>query len=83
MIIKIDISNALNTACRVLTLDVLSGYASRDYSCGLKQKEVIQSACAPVSNMFGYFHAMRTCLAELRYFDWDGQVHLAKGKTSG
>jgi hypothetical protein len=26
---------------------------------------------------------MRTCHAKLRYFDWDGQVHLAKGKTGG
>ena len=24
---------------------------------------------------------MRTCQAKLRYFDWDGQLHLAKGKT--
>ncbi len=43
MIIKIDISNASNTTCRALTLDVLSGYASRDYAYGLKQKEVIES----------------------------------------
>jgi hypothetical protein len=33
--------------------------------------------------MFGYFKAMRACHAKLRYFDWDGQVHLAKGKTGG
>jgi hypothetical protein len=33
--------------------------------------------------LFGYFKAMRTCNAKLRYFDWDGQVHLAKGKTGG
>ena len=26
---------------------------------------------------------MRTCYAKLRYFDWDGQVHLAKSKTGG
>ncbi len=26
---------------------------------------------------------MHTCHAKLRYFDWDGQVHLAKGKTGG
>jgi hypothetical protein len=26
---------------------------------------------------------MRTCHAKLRFFDWDGQVHLAKGKTGG
>jgi hypothetical protein len=37
VIIKIDMSNAFNTTCRALTLDVLSGRASRDYACGLKQ----------------------------------------------
>jgi hypothetical protein len=26
---------------------------------------------------------MRTCRASLRYFDWHGQLHLAKGKTGG
>jgi hypothetical protein len=26
---------------------------------------------------------MRTCNSKLRYFDWDRQVHLAKGKTGG
>ena len=25
----------------------------------------------------------RRCEAKLRYFDWDGQVHIAKGKTGG
>ena len=25
----------------------------------------------------------RVCHAKLRYFDWDGQVHSAKGKTGG
>jgi hypothetical protein len=24
---------------------------------------------------------MHACLSKLRYFDWDGQVHLVKGKT--
>jgi hypothetical protein len=35
------------------------------------------------ANLFGYFKTMRTCRAKLRYFDWDGQVHLVKGKTGG
>ena len=26
---------------------------------------------------------MRSCHNKLRYFDWDGQVHLAKGKIDG
>ncbi len=30
-----------------------------------------------------FLKAMRTCEAKLRYFDWDGQVHIAKGKTGG
>ena len=51
VIIKIDISKAFNTACRALTVYVLSGYASRDYACGLKHKDVIEWTCAPLSNM--------------------------------
>ena len=41
VIIKVDISNTFNTTCRALTLDVLSGRASRDYACGLKHGEAI------------------------------------------
>jgi hypothetical protein len=26
---------------------------------------------------------MRSCETKLRYFDWDGQVHIVKGKTGG
>jgi hypothetical protein len=37
VIIKIDISNAFNTTCRALTLDVLSGRVSRDHACVLKE----------------------------------------------
>ena len=36
VIIKIDISNAFNTTNRALTLDVISGRASRDYACDFK-----------------------------------------------
>jgi hypothetical protein len=81
-IIKIDISNAFNTTFRALTLDVLNGRASRDYACGLKKGDVIPT-CENLSNLFGYFKAMCSCHAKLRYFDWDEQVHLAKGKTGG
>ena len=48
VMIKIVISNVFNTECRDLTLDVLSGYVSRDYACGLKHKDVIESTT------FGY-----------------------------
>ena len=64
------------------TLDVLSGRASRDYACGLEKGDAIPT-CENLSNLFGYFKAMRTCHAKLRDFDWDGQVHLAKDKTDG
>ncbi len=36
---EIDISNSLNTVCCALTLDVISGYASGDFACGLKHKK--------------------------------------------
>ena len=80
MTIQIDVSNAFNSTNRGLTLDVLNGRALRDYACGLKTGDVIPT-CDTLSNLFGYFKAMRTCEAKLRYFDWDGQVHIAKGKT--
>ena len=67
---------------RALTLDMISGRASRDYACGIKEGDVIPTVNT-LSNLFGYFKAMRTCHSKLRYFDWDGQVHLAKGKTGG
>jgi hypothetical protein len=44
VIIKIDISNAFNTTCRALTLDVLSGRASRDYARGLKRGDAINTS---------------------------------------
>ncbi len=80
MIIKIDTSNAFNTTCRALTLDVLSGRASRDYTCGLKHGDAIPT-CENLPNLFGYFKAMRTCHAKLRYFDWAGS--LSEGQTGG
>ncbi len=82
VIIKIDISNAFNTTCRALTLDVLSGRASRDCRCGLKKGSGI-STCENLSNLFGYFKVMHTYHAKLRYFDLDGQVHLVKVNTGG
>jgi hypothetical protein len=57
---RFDIYNDFNTTCVALTRDVLSGYVSRDYVCDLKQIDVIDT-CVSVSNMFGYFQAMRTC----------------------
>ena len=73
VIIKIEISNAFNSLCRALTVDVLSGRVSRDYTCDIKQGNTIITS-ETLSNMFGYFQSMRTCVAKLRYFDWDRQV---------
>jgi hypothetical protein len=36
-----------------------------------------------LSNLFGYIQDIHTCHSKLRYFDWDGQVHLEKDKTGG
>jgi hypothetical protein len=82
VIIKIDVSNAFNTADRALSLDMISGRASRDYACGIKEGDVIGTVDS-LTNLFGCFKTMRTCHAKLRYFDWDGRVHLAKVKTGG
>jgi hypothetical protein len=82
VIIKIDVSNALNTADRALTLDMINGRDSRDYACDIKEGDVIPTF-KTLSNLFGYLKTMRTCHSKLRYFDWDGQVHLEKGKTGG
>ncbi len=83
VIIKVDISNAFNVLCRYLTLDVLSGTASRDYASGLKFGDSIETSCDTLRNMFPYFQAMRTCTSTLRYYDWFGQVHTAQSKTGG
>jgi hypothetical protein len=80
VIIKIDMSNVLNTTDRALTFDVLSGRTSRDYVCVLKKGQPIPSY-ENLANLFDYFKSILTCHTSLRYFDWDGQVHLTKGKT--
>ncbi len=82
MIIIIDVSNAFNTTDRDLTPFMISGRASRDYACGIKEGDVIGTVDS-LPNLFGYFKAIRWCHSKLRYFDWDGQVHFAKGKTGG
>ena len=64
------------------TLDCINGRASRDYACGLKRGDAIGTIDS-LTNLFGYFKAMHGCHSKLRYFDWDDQVHLAKGKTGG
>jgi hypothetical protein len=48
----------------------------------LKRGDVIPTVDT-LTNLFGYFKAMHTCPSTLRSFDWDGHVHLTKGKTGG
>ena len=83
VIIKVDISYAFNVLCRYLSLNVLSGTASRDYASGLKFGDSIATSCDTLRNMFPYFQAMRTCTPILRYYDCFGQVHTAQSKTGG
>jgi hypothetical protein len=80
MIIKIDVSNVFNTTDR--DLDMISGRASRDYACDIKEGDVIPTVDT-LTSLFGYFIDMSTCHSTLRYFDWDGQVHSTKDKTTG
>jgi hypothetical protein len=86
VIIKIDVSyllsNTINTTDRVLTIDMISGRVSRDYTCVLKEGDVIPTVDTP-TNLFGYFKPIPIVDSKLRYFDWDGQVHLPKDKTGG
>ena len=77
---NIDISNAFNSLCRALTLD---GKATRDYACGIKANEDLESACDSLRPMFDFFHGMRTCESKIRNFDCNGDVHTVKGKTGG
>jgi hypothetical protein len=64
VIIKIDISNAFNSTCRALTLNILSGRDSRDYVCGFMRGHTIATS-ETLFNMFGYFKSMCVCHAKL------------------
>ncbi len=79
VIIKIVISNVFYTTDRDVTIDMISGRDSWDYSCVLKWGDVIPTVDT-LTKIFGCFKSMRTCHSKLRYFDWEGQVHLAKGQ---
>ena len=81
VIIKIDVSNAFNSTDRPFTLDCINGRVSCDYDCDLKRGDAMGTIDS-LTNLFGYFTAMRGCHSKLRYFDWDGQVHLAKGNLN-
>jgi hypothetical protein len=66
----------------MITLTFRTGHVSRDYDCDLKIGDIIPT-CDNLSYLFGYFKDMWTCETKLRYFKWDGQVHIVKGKTGG
>ena len=83
LLIKIDITNAFNTVFLFLTLDCVSGTASRDYACGLKNGNRIESSCDPRRVMFSYFQSVRTCNSTLRYYDWFGKVHISAYYCAG
>ena len=51
VIINIDISNVFNSTCRVLTLDIISGWTSHDYVCGIRKGDDIVTN-ETLSNMF-------------------------------
>jgi hypothetical protein len=68
VIIKIDVSNAFNTTDHVLTLDMINGRDSRDYTCGIKKGDII-STVDSLTNLFVYFKAIHGCHSKLRYFD--------------
>ncbi len=82
VIIEIDVVNVFNSTYRGLTLDVLSGRSSRDYVSDLKRGDTIPTR-DNLCNLFDYVKTMWTCETKLRYFDWNGQVHIVKGKTGG
>jgi hypothetical protein len=69
--------------CRALTLDVLSGKATRTYQCGIQEGDALETACSQLKSIFSYFSSMRTVESKLRYFDFLGAVYQALGKTGG
>jgi hypothetical protein len=52
---QLDIKEAFGSLCARLVLDVLSGKASRDYSCGIKVDEAFETAVHELRAYFGFF----------------------------
>jgi hypothetical protein len=75
VIIKIDISNVFNTTCRVLTLDVLSGRASRDTFVSSNTG----MSFPPVRTCLTYLDILKSCVHDTVNYD----TSIAKGKTGG
>jgi hypothetical protein len=83
VIMKIDISNAFGSLCARLVLDVLSGKASRDYTCGIKVDEDFETVVHELRTYFGFFKLARTCESILRFYSYDGATNYLKCKTGG
>jgi hypothetical protein len=87
VIIKLNISNAFNTLCHQLTLDVLGGKASCDYAFGLKvYLKRVTILRLFVENCATYLSISGRCApvtkSHLRYF-YCGNVLDVWGKTGG
>ena len=81
--LQLDIKNAFGFLCARLVLDVLSGKASRDYSCGIKVDEVFETAVHELRVYFGFFKLARACESVLRFYSYDGTTNYLKLKTGG
>jgi hypothetical protein len=56
---QLDIKNAFGSLCARLVLDVLSGKASRDYSCGIKVDEAFETTVHELRAYFGFSQLAR------------------------
>jgi hypothetical protein len=83
VIMQLDIKNAFGSLCARLVLDVLSGKASRNYSCGIKVDEDFETAVHELRAYFGFFKLARACESVLRYYSYDGATNYLKLKTGG
>jgi hypothetical protein len=76
---QLDIKNAFGSLCARLVLDVLSGKASRDYSCGIKVDEAFETAVHELRAYFGFFKLARACESILRFYSYDGSTIVPLG----
>ena len=58
MIVQLDISKAFGWLCGRLVLDVLSDKVSRDYSCGIKVDEELETTVHELRVYFGFWDTM-------------------------
>jgi hypothetical protein len=80
---QLDIKNAFGSLCARLVLDVLSGKASRDYSCVIKVDEAFETTVHELRSYFGFSQLARTCESILRFYSYDGTTKYLKLKTGG